>query len=124
MDIENFVYYQKGGKVLSLGYEVDSPLLNKNLPALDSSCKNLAVPAGLFLLKRTVKPKSMASFKIEEVEDNPEVMSEDMYDSLLNLMNPKHSKTKKPKKPIKLKLKKQKTRRRRKSSKRKTRTKK
>ena len=124
MDIENFVYYQKGGKVLSLGYEVDSPLLNKNLPALDSSCKNLAVPAGLFLLKRTVKPKSMASFKIEEVEDNPEVMSEDMYDSLLNLMNPKHSKTKKSKKPMKLKLKKQKTRRRRKSSKRKTRTKK
>lgn len=120
MDPENFVYYQKGGKVLSLGYEVDSPLLNKNLPALDSSCKNLAVPAGLFLLKRTVKPSSTASFKIEEVEDNAEVMSEDMYDSLLNLMNPKHSKTK-TKKP---KLKKRKTRRRRKTSKRKTRSKK
>ena len=118
MDPENFVYYQKGGKVLSLGYEVDSPLLNKYLPALDSSCKNLAVPAGLFLLKRTVKPSSTASFKIEEVEDNPEVMSEDMYDSLLNLMNPKPSKTKKPK------LKKRKTRRRRKTSKRKTRSKK
>ena len=29
MDIDNFVYYQKGGKVMSLGYEVNCKMINK-----------------------------------------------------------------------------------------------
>lgn len=127
MDPENFVYYKKGDKVLSMGYEVDCKLLNKNLPAVDGSINGLAVPSGLFLLKKSIhsntkNPKDLIE-TIQLKEDDSEVVNDDLYDTLLELMNPKKSK-KSIKKQVR-KVTKRKTRKKSKNikSKRKTRTK-
>ena len=79
MDIENFVYYQKGGKVMSLGYEVDCKLLNKDL----------SVPSGLFLLNKSVNLKSNKMDDILEDLDHEDVVDDGLYNNLLELMNPK-----------------------------------
>ena len=101
MDIENFVYYQKGGKVMSLGYEVDCKLLNKDL----------SVPSGLFLLNKSVNLKSNKMDDILEDLDHEDVVDDGLYNNLLELMNPR---------PVKKQRQKKKTRRiRRKKSKKK-----
>ena len=83
MDIENFVYYQKGGKVMSLGYEVDCKLMNKDL----------SVPAGLFILNRSIHSNTKDINNLfDNLDDENKVIKDDLYDNLLNLMNPKKSK--------------------------------
>lgn len=101
MDIDNFVYYQKGGKVMSLGYEVDCKMINNDL----------SVPAGLFILNKSIHSNTK---NVNELFDNldveNDVISEDLYDNLLGLMDPS-----KKKRTLKKKIKKHKTRRKGKS---------
>lgn len=105
MDIENFVYYQKGGKVMSLGYEIDSPIMQREMPVVDITClEGLAVPAGLFLLKTHLNSNTKsnlgsktafdkAEYIVPDESDNidGDVLEEEMYDKLLKLMQPKKS---------------------------------
>ena len=101
MDIDNFVYYQKGGKVMSLGYEFDCKMINNDL----------SVPAGLFILNKSIHSNTK---NVNELFDNldveNDVISEDLYDNLLGLMDPS-----KKKRTLKKKIKKHKTRRKGKS---------
>lgn len=116
MDIENFVYYQKGGKVMSVGYEVDCKLLNKDL----------SVPAGLFILNQSIQSntKDMAQL-FDNLDDENKVIQDDLYDKLLGLMTPKTFKKRSAKKGTFKKSSKRQTRRKGKilKSRRKTRTK-
>jgi len=105
MDIDNFVYYQKGGKVMSLGYEVDCKLMNKDL----------SVPAGLFILNKSIYSNTNNIDKLFDDVEESNVIDENLYDNLLELMDPKVKKNKKRNK---------KTRKRKKNkSKRKTKSK-
>ena len=101
MDIDNFVYYQKGGKVMRFGYEVDCKMINNDL----------SVPAGLFILNKSIHSNTK---NVNELFDNldveNDVISEDLYDNLLGLMDPS-----KKKRTLKKKIKKHKTRRKGKS---------
>ena len=110
MNPENFVYYQKGGKVLSMGYEIDSRLLNDNLPAVDGNLNGLAVPCGLFLLKHSIDSNTKPKKEFEIIRDDDAVIDDNLYDSLLDLMNPKSEQKK-------TRSKKSKTRRRHKKAK-------
>ena len=110
MDINNFVYYQNGGKVMSLGYEVDCKMMNNDL----------SVPAGLFILNNSIHSNTNnVSDLFENLEPEKEVINDELYDKLLGLMTPKKSKkelpkkviTKKPKRNTRRKLKKTKSRR-------------
>ena len=77
---------------MSLGYEVDCKLLNKDL----------SVPSGLFLLNKSVNLKSNKMDDILEDLDHEDVVDDRLYNNLLELMNPK---------PIKKQRQKKKTRR-------------
>ena len=110
MDINNFVYYQKGGKVMSLGYEVDCKMMNNDL----------SVPAGLFILNNSIHSNTNnVNDLFENLETEKEVINDELYDKLLGLMTPKKSNkdllkkviTKKTKRNTRRKLKKTKTRR-------------
>ena len=80
MDIENFVYYQKGGKVMSLGYEVDCKMMNKDL----------SVPAGLFILNRSIHSNTNNIDKLfENLDTESDVINDDLYENLLGLMSAK-----------------------------------
>jgi hypothetical protein len=105
MDINNFVYYQKGGKVMSLGYEVDCKMMNNDL----------SVPAGLFILNNSIQSNTNnVKDLFENLETEKEVINDELYDKLLGLMTPKKSKKdiiKKSKRNTRRKLKKTKSRR-------------
>lgn len=110
MDIDNFVYYQKGGKVMSLGYEVDCKMINKDL----------SVPAGLFILNRSINSNTNNVNELfENIDSESDVIGDELYDNLLGLMDP----SKKKRDEKKNKKNKKKTRRKKKTkSRRKTRT--
>lgn len=110
MDINNFVYYQKGGKVMSLGYEVDCKMINNDL----------SVPAGLFILNNSIHSNTNnINDLFDNLETEQEVIDDELHDKLLGLMNPKKSNkdllkkviTKKTKRNTRRKLKKTKSRR-------------
>ena len=85
MDINNFVYYQKGGKVMSLGYEVDCKMMNNDL----------SVPAGLFILNNSIHSNTNnVNDLFENLETEKEVINDELYDKLLGLMKPKNEKNK------------------------------
>ena len=83
MDINNLVYYQKGGKVMSLGYEVDCNMMNNDL----------SVPAGLFILNNSIHSNTK---NVKDLFDNldteSDIISDELYDNLLGLMNPSKKK--------------------------------
>ena len=115
MDINNFVYYQKGGKVMSLGYEVDCKMMNNDL----------SVPAGLFILNNSIHSNTNnVNDLFENLEPEKKVINDELYDKLLGLMTPKKSKKELPKKVITKKTKRNTRRKLKKTkSRRKTRTK-
>ena len=86
MDIDNFVYYQKGGKVMSLGYEVDCKMINNDL----------SVPAGLFILNKSIhsNTKNMNELFDSMETEKEDVINNELYDKLLGLMKPKNEKNK------------------------------
>ena len=111
MDINNLIYYQKGGKIMSLGYEVDCKMMNKDL----------SVPAGLYILNNSIHSNTKnVNDLFDNLDTKTDVISDELYDNLLGLMNPSKKKRLEVKNTKKTK---RKTRRKSKSkSKRKTRT--
>jgi hypothetical protein len=80
MDINNFVYYQKGGKVMSLGYEVDCKMINNDL----------SVPAGLFILSNSIHSNTNnVKDLFDNLETEKKVINDELYDKLLGLMSAK-----------------------------------
>lgn len=111
MDINNFVYYQKGGKVMSLGYEVDCKMINNDL----------SVPAGLFILNKSIHSNTNnINDLFDNLDTDDNVINDELYDKLLGLMTPKKLKkntqkkedSKKPKRQTRKKVKRTKSRRR------------
>lgn len=83
MDINNLVYYQKGGKVMSLGYEVDCKMMNSDL----------SVPAGLFILNNSINSNTKnVNNLFDHLDNKTDVVSDELYDNLLGLMNPSKKK--------------------------------
>lgn len=106
MDEKNFIYSKSpNGKYTSGGYIINSQLLNKyplnkvqkGGKSTKGSKKNeptRVVPAGLFLLKRALDSNTFDKL-IESQHDtetnDPDVISEDLYDKLLNLVEPRNN---------------------------------
>ena len=79
MDINNLIYYQKGGKIMSLGYEVDCKMMNKDL----------SVPAGLYILNNSIHSNTKnVNDLFDNLDTETDVISDELYDNLLGLMNP------------------------------------
>ena len=101
MNDNDYVLLQnnKDGKYSSLGYSIDNTLLNT-----DNSdnfkggglglLNNLAVPAGLFMINKTVQNHK---YNINNILDN-NILSESLHDRLLKLVSNDNSKS-----PIKTK---------------------
>ena len=88
-----FTYNIQNNKVLSGGYEINSTLLQKQVPLIGMNKLNgLAIPVGLLHLSQNNEKEPL-----EEIYDEAP-LQEDIYDKLLKLMNEPDKKTKKPKK--------------------------
>ena len=106
------VYKNKQGTVESVGVPVQSFMLQNNLPIQSGggrlfqsggNLQNLAVPAGLYVLKSYIDTKT-------DVNEEYSVLSEDIYDKLLKYVK-KPGKKKKKTRKLKRKRRKNKTRR-------------
>ena len=89
----DLIYYQKGGKIKSLGYTVNSSLLEKGLPVIaqsgGGSMSDLVIPAGLLLLQQTFeRGKNIEDMKVEKLED-VKVIDDGIYEKLLQLVSVK-----------------------------------
>lgn len=109
---EDLIFYKEGNKIYSGGFQVNSILLKQGLPALqqagnrDSSktekvsdlFADFAVPSGLLYLPNN---NLFSCTKINEKEDletnSEDYLSEDIYDTLMNLASVKKTGTKKRK---------------------------
>ncbi len=102
----------KDGKYSSLGYSIDNTLLN-NSDAGDLKggglglLNNLAVPAGLFMINKSVQNQN---YKINDMLDN-NILNESLHDRLLKLVSNEKSKVNIKTKKIYNNKKKNKTRR-------------
>lgn len=87
---EDFCIYKSDGKVKSLGWNINSKLLQNDMPIAaynqtgggNSIVENLAVPAGLILLQNSIYSKTNP---ISNLLDEPKVIGEELYSKLLNL---------------------------------------
>jgi hypothetical protein len=109
--MENFVYTtNKNGDVEAGGYKINNKLLTNTING-GGALTDMIVPAGLFISKKILeKNKNLMS----KTEDNVEVVGEDLYSKLLNLVQP-NSKTniKRKTRRVKRKIKNKTTRRKR-----------
>lgn len=88
MDESDLVFHKNGDKYYSGGFRIDSLLLENDIPYLNTqksesfmeSLKGLAVPSGLLYIKREQKPYKPTKETI--------VISEGLYDKLLELSKP------------------------------------
>ena len=101
--MENFVYTKnKNGDIEAGGYKINNELLNNTING-GGALTDIIVPAGLFVSKKILeKNKNVMS----KTEDSIDVIEEDLYSKLLNLVQPnsktnKKRKTKKTKRKIK-----------------------
>ena len=95
MNDNDYVLLQnnKDGKYSSLGYSIDSTLLNNdNSDNLKGGglglLNNLAVPAGLFMINKSVQNNK---YNINNILDN-NILSESLHDRLLKLVSNEKSK--------------------------------
>jgi len=96
MQDHEFVFNMSGGKIHSAGFTVDSILLQKGEPALITRnfgaqrgggsvadlFKDLAVPAGLVSFNR----KQFDGYDQSKVQNNDSVVSDDVYEKLLKMV--------------------------------------
>lgn len=101
--MENFVYTKnKNGDIEAGGYKINNELLHNTING-GGALTDIIVPAGLFVSKKILeKNKNVMS----KTEDSIDVIEEDLYSKLLNLVQPnsktnKKRKTKKTKRKIK-----------------------
>mgnify|MGYP003655374283 FL=1 len=104
LDFDNdFVFMNnKNGDLTGAGFTIHSDLLKDTLyggsshdtqrggASILSTLKDLAVPAGLFYTQKKIQKNHLIKY-----ENNPEIIEESVYDSLLSLLDPssqpKHS---------------------------------
>jgi hypothetical protein len=88
---EDFCVYKSGGVVKSLGWNINSSLLQNDMPiaaynqtggGIHSAIQNLAIPAGLILLQNSIHSKTNP---INNLLEAPQVIGEELYNKLLNL---------------------------------------
>ena len=93
--MDSFVYTtDKNGDIQAGGYKINNELLTNTLKG-GGVVTDMIVPAGLFLSKKIVEKNRDIMSKIE---DNNEVIGEDLYSKLLNLVQPKLKTNKKTRK--------------------------
>ena len=108
--MDSFVYTtDKNGDIQAGGYKINNELLTNTLKG-GGVVADMIVPAGLFLSKKILeKNKNIMS----KIEDNNEVIGEDLYSKLLNLVQPTLKTRKKTRKKKKTTSKKNISRRKR-----------
>ena len=94
---EDFCVYKSGGAVKSLGWNINSSLLQNDMPiaayntqtggGINSTIQNLAIPAGLILLQNSIHSKTNP---INNLLEAPQVIGEELYDRLLMLAGRKN----------------------------------
>ena len=92
--------YKQDDKVKSLGWNINSELLQNDLPiaayhqqqgggaGTAAALQDLAIPAGLIILKNMVD--SNTKFPLNELLEEPKIMGEDLYSKLLGLAGRKN----------------------------------
>jgi hypothetical protein len=93
MSIDDMIFNKKDGKVTAVGWDINSELLQNDFPlsvyaqsgggAEGAALQNLAVPAGLILLKNMIDSKTKTP--IRNLLEEPKVIGEGLFDKLLNL---------------------------------------
>lgn len=88
---EDFCIYKSDGQVKSLGWNINSKLLQNDMPiaaynqsggGANMAIQNLAVPAGLILLQNSIYSKTNP---IDNILEEPKAIGEELYSKLLNL---------------------------------------
>ncbi len=92
MNTDDMIFNKKDGKVTAVGWDINSELLQNDFPLSahaqsggggESALQNLAVPAGLILLKNMID--SNTKNPLRDLLEEPKVISEGLFDKLLNL---------------------------------------
>ena len=91
MNSYDMIFNKKDGKITALGWNVNSKLLQNDFPIAAYSqvgggtgaVQNLAVPAGLIILQNMIDSNTKSP--LNDLLEEPRVISEDLYDKLLNL---------------------------------------
>jgi len=89
MDSNDMIFNKKDGIITALGWSVNSDLLQNDFPIAANSqigggaVQNLAVPAGLIILKNMIDSNTKSP--INDLLEEPRVIGEGLYDKLLNL---------------------------------------
>ena len=89
MDTHDMIFNKTKDGITAGGWNINSELLQNDFPLVAHSqsgggsgvVQNLAVPAGLIILQNMINNKSPLNDLLEE----PRIISEDLYDKLLNL---------------------------------------
>jgi len=83
----DMIFNKVGGKVTALGWNVNSELLQGGLPIAaqvgGGAIQNLAVPAGLIILKNMIDSNTKSP--LNDLLEEPAVIGENLYDKLLAL---------------------------------------
>ena len=98
MNDDDLCVYREGKYVKACGWNINSRLLCNDIPLAayqsgggkkkgggESTLQNLAIPAGLILLRNSID--SHTSFK--NIIEEPKIIGEDLYTKLLNLSGKK-----------------------------------
>ena len=91
MNTNDMIFNKTNGKITAGGWNVNSDLLQNDFPIAAYSqvgggtgaVQNLAVPAGLIILQNMIDSNTKSS--LNDLLEEPRVISEDLYDKLLNL---------------------------------------
>ena len=93
----DLVFYEKDNQLFGGGYKLDSELLKQSIKdkskdinlsggSLLNSIKDLAVPVGLLYVQNKAKKN------VYKYENNNDIIDDNIYDELLNMMKPEDQK--------------------------------
>ena len=96
MNDDDFCVYKENGNVKALGWDINSNMLCNDFPLAacyqpnidkddnTNKLENLAIPAGLILLKNSIDSNT----HIKDLIDEPKIIGQDLYTKLLELVQP------------------------------------
>ena len=88
LNSNDYVYYKKGDSIMTGGMKIDNMYLNENIPAmvrLGREHNNLMVPMGLIQLNTQYGGNKFNVDNYTPDTSNKGVVSESLYDKLLNM---------------------------------------
>jgi hypothetical protein len=105
---KDLIFYKEGGKIMSGGFSIESSMLNKGESPIytdnsditknyvggkkaSSVFENMAIPAGL--LYHTTNKKNKKSKELDEMRDDTQVLTEDIHDLLIKMVESNNSKS-------------------------------